>query len=330
MPSPCTIKELNWYDFPSLMLENGLVRMVVVPTLGAKIVSLCKISGKGSAREWLFKSPRQEPRLPDFDQKYTEEDNLGLWDECFPSVSPTHYPNGPWRGSAVPDHGELWCQPWKEKKKCNDEELEVRTVTYGVRFPYRFERVIRMRRGSPTIELVYNCHNLSIFPFNFIWCPQPAFEARPGMQIILPAQEMTVYSSARDEFGQLGTRQLWPSVQTNDDHYYDLSVFPSRDADIALKMYGRSPTQGFVALKDPSTDSEMAMEFDYNEITHIALTLNFGAWPGKPGQPNHYYAMIAPCIGLLDDLVLAVNHYEEYGQIAPKDLRTWRLRITLS
>jgi len=72
------------------------------------------------------------------------------------------------------------------------------------------------------------------------------------------------------------------------------------------------------------------MEFDYNEITHIALTLNFGAWPGKPGQPNHYYTMIAPCIGMLDDLALAVNHYEEYGQIAPKDLRTWRLRITLN
>ncbi|MBZ0186914.1 MAG: hypothetical protein K8F91_11765 [Candidatus Obscuribacterales bacterium] len=34
------------------------------------------------------------------------------------------------------------------KKRASEDELELATVTYGIRFPYRFERVIGKKQGS--------------------------------------------------------------------------------------------------------------------------------------------------------------------------------------
>lgn len=325
---PCEVRELSWFGFPALSAGNGLVRAVVVPTLGARIVSLVHMTPTGE-REWLWKNPFLEPQLPDFAAPYSSEFDLGGWDECFPSVAQTHYPTGPWEGSQVPDHGELWCQPWKEKVFVSAEEIELRTVTYGVRFPYRFERIIWIRQGEPKIHISYSVNNLTIFPIPFVWSPHPTFDVRPGMFLAIPAQEMSVYYSSEGRFGNLGTRQKWPTLQSIDDHYFDVSIFPQKDSAIAVKLYGRSPANGLISLKDPFHNSELSIKYDPNEVTHLSVWLNFGGWCGlqRKDKTNYFNLSVAPCIGASDDLALAVNHFREFGLIQPKNLKTWKLEL---
>lgn len=323
--SGCEVKELSWNGFPALAISNSRVRAVIVPTLGAKIVSLVHRNNDGLEREWLWTNPYLEPQLPDFGTPYWEEFDLGGWNECFPSIAATHFPSGPWEGSQVPEYGELWCQPWKAKVSESETEVEVRTVTYGVRFPYRFERSIRIKKDDPSIHISYTVNNLTIFPFNFLWSAQPVFDVRPGMGLNLGVQEMTVYYSEDKRYGHLGSMQMWPTLQAIDDDFIDLSEFPTKDANMAVKLFAKAPRS--VALKDPATNSELVFDFSAGEITHLCLWLNFGGWSGIPKRGKYYNVIVAPCIGAFDDLRLAVNHFNQFAQIQPKNLKTWSVTV---
>jgi len=326
MSAGCEVKELSWNGFPALSISNSRVKAVIVPTLGAKIVSLLHRNESGQEREWLWSNPYLEPQLPDFGTPYWEEFDLGGWNECFPSVAATHFPSGPWEGSQVPEYGELWCQPWKAKVSVSDAEAEIRSVTYGVRFPYRFERVITIKKDDPQISFSYTVNNLTIFPFNFLWSAQPVFDVKPGMSLSLPVQEMTVYYSEEKRFGHLGGMQMWPTLQAIDDDFIDLSQFPTKEAAMAVKLFAKAPRS--VALRDPAIKSELVMELLSPEITHLCLWLNFGGWSGVPKRPKYYNVIVAPCIGAFDDLQLSVNHFKEFGQIQPKNLKSWKLNIS--
>lgn len=324
----CEVKELSWNGFPALAIGNARVRAVLVPTLGARIVSLLHRTDSGHEREWLWSNPYMEPQLPDFGVPYWGEYDLGGWSECFPSVAATHYPSGPWQGTQIPEYGELWCQPWKAKVIVTDTEAEVRTVTYGVRFPYRFERIIRVRNDDAQLSISYTANNLSIFPFPFLWSAQPIFDVKPGMSLSLPVQEMTVYYSEESRYGLLGSMQMWPTLQANDDSFIDVSTFPNKDAGMAVKLYAKAPRS--LSLRDPSTNTEMVMDLPSPEITHLALWLNFGGWSGltNPKRAKYYNIIVAPCIGGFDNLQLSVNHFNSFGQIQPKNLKSWNLNIS--
>ncbi len=326
MSGACHLEELSWCGFPAYMLDNGLVRAIVVPRLGGKIASLINLR---NGREWLWKNPHIEPRQPDFGDSYAADFDIGGWDECFPSVAATYYPSGPWEGIPIPDHGEIWSLPWKAKASATPDSIEIRTVSYGVRVPYRFERIIRLPRGDSRLHLGYSINNLSIFPMPFIWSPHPLFQVTPGMRLIVPVKEMIVYTSVDDRFGQLGTRHAWPSVVSVDGEGFDLSFFPQKDSGIALKLYGRSPSEGFIALVDPLLKTELRIEFNPIEVSHLGMWLNFDGWSGVGNAPHYYNVAIQPCIGAQDDLLLAYDHYKEYGLISPHGIRSWRLDISL-
>jgi len=326
MPSGCEVKELSWNGFPAIQIGNSRVRAIVVPTLGARIVSLMHRNESGQEREWLWSNPYLEPQLPDFGAPYWQDFDLGGWNECFPSVASTHFPSGPWEGSQVPECGELWCQPWKAKVTASDAEAELRTVTYGVRFPYRFERIIHIRKDDPSLSISYTVNNLTIFPFNFLWSAQPVFDVRPGMSLSLGVQETTVYYSEGGRFGHLGSMQMWPTLQAIDDDFIDLSEFPPRETNMAVKLFAKAPKS--ISLRDPQINSELTFDFSAGDISHLCLWLNFGGWSGTAKRAKYYNVIVAPCIGAFDDLQLAVNHFKEYGIIQPKNLKAWKINIS--
>ena len=65
-----------------------------------------------------------------------ERYDISGWDECFPSIGQCYYPEPPWHGVVVPDHGELWTLPWHAEPLPDG----LRLWTKGVRFPYTFEK----------------------------------------------------------------------------------------------------------------------------------------------------------------------------------------------
>ncbi|MEB3284528.1 MAG: hypothetical protein VKN33_04510 [Candidatus Sericytochromatia bacterium] len=324
--APCRLEKISWRGFDALLLENGLLRCTVVPALGGKIASLIHLP---TMREWMWRNSALEPRTPEYGASYVAAHDLGGFDECFPSVAQTVFPSGPWEGTPVPDHGEIWSQPWKAEPFCDGAQIEVRLHTHGVRFPYRFERSIWMYEGESALRMTYAVTNLSHYPFPFIWSSHPVFNVSPGMKLVVPAREMTVYGSSQDRFGRLGREVPWPLANDAEGRQWDLSVVPDTGTGLAVKLWGAAPKLGYVALQDIFVGSELRLHFDPSEVTHLGLWLNYSGWSGVAGAAPYFNVAIEPCIGAQDDLALAVRHYREHALLPPSGRKAWQLELKL-
>ena len=109
-----------------------------------------------------------------------ERGEISGFDEMFPTISRCLYEAAPLSGTEAPDHGEVWTLPWEHSLS----ESCVRLWVNGVRFPYRLEKEMSLEDGRLVSR--YRATNLSGFPLDFIWAAHPLFNAREGMQFIVP------------------------------------------------------------------------------------------------------------------------------------------------
>ncbi len=104
-----TVEQATWHGLSAWMLENDLLRTVIVPELGGKLVSL---TDKRSQLEWLVGPGDRSVRKIPYGAPFHEQDMSG-WDEMFPTIVACAYPGpGAQHGTPLPDHGEVWTLPW--------------------------------------------------------------------------------------------------------------------------------------------------------------------------------------------------------------------------
>ena len=121
-------------DLPAYRLAAHDLELMVLPTLGAKISSV-----RWAGVELLAQNPRKRLEEARYAAPYSEFDASGF-DECLPTIGPCRYPEFPWEGVEVPDHGEMWSIPWAAQ----EEGDELHLVARGVRFPYEFHKWIAL------------------------------------------------------------------------------------------------------------------------------------------------------------------------------------------
>jgi hypothetical protein len=126
----------TWHGMPALVLESELLRVVVVPQLGAKLVSLFD---RRNRYEWLI-GPARPLRPVAYGSPFVEQDMSG-WDEMFPTIDACALPaaggtQGPW----LPDHGEVWALPWAVGAAT---EHSLQTAVDGLAVPYSWQTGIR-------------------------------------------------------------------------------------------------------------------------------------------------------------------------------------------
>src|SRR6185295_9499325 len=94
--------------FDRVILDNAVARVVVVPDLGGKIVSLVRIA---SGREYLISLPSDEDfRKPSFGGTFVDYNNVGF-DECIPTIATRSHPEAKFAGFQLPDYGAVWSLP---------------------------------------------------------------------------------------------------------------------------------------------------------------------------------------------------------------------------
>src|SRR5208282_729380 len=143
-----------------IRIENDAIRMEVWPQFGGKVSSLVD---KTDHFDLLFSYPMELPESPSYDASYVDHWYCG-WDECFPAVGASVYPQHPYKQIAVPDHGELWGIPTTTAVPTMDG---ITTVWHGLRFGYRLTRKLFLQ--GPAVAAEYTLMNLSPFEFRFVW-----------------------------------------------------------------------------------------------------------------------------------------------------------------
>jgi hypothetical protein len=324
MTHTCHLHRLTLEGFDALQLSNGPLSLTVIPALGGKISSILHLP---SQREWLWRNPHLPYTAPQYAASYVERYDTGGLDECFPTVDPGPAPSEPWAGTLIPDHGELWGQPWECKiVEESQQRLSLRMTAYGVRFPYRFERTLTLEAGQSTLRLAYRLTNFAPLPMPFVWAIHPLLNIAPGMRLHLPVEQVRLSVVTNPALGQPGDLLPWPVAGT-----VDLSLIPPHSVGQAVKLYtlpltGPGPVE--TGLSDPATGCGLFFRFDPAEITHIALWLNAGGWSPWADTPPYYNLGFEPGIGGADTLAEAVAR-NEVGLAPARQAKTWQLELKL-
>lgn len=310
------ISKDKFQGFERITVENDQVSFSLLPQIGGKMISLIY---KETGHEHISLSERPF-RRPDYAGNFEDYDISGF-DECFPTVVESFYPEAPWKGIQVPDHGELWTLPWNSEIKGEALELSVT----GVRFPYRLVKTFSLTGNKVNID--YQLENLCSFGFKYIWSAHPLLKVNPGAKIVLPGNpEIRTDWSVNEKFGKLLYQTTWPNAETPDGEMIDLSIIKTPDTNHATKFITTALNEGWCALHDVSTRSYLKISFPVEKIPYLGVWINEGGWPLN-GEPS-YDVALEPCTGCPDKLATAIQR-GEHARIDARTTQKWYLQLTL-
>lgn len=157
----------TWRGLPGYQVASDHVSVVVVPSRGAKIVSLYDVR---AGRELLSQPASDAVLRPlTYGALWAAYETSG-WDEVFPTLGECDHP-GPGRSKGVrlPDHGEVWGLAWSDETPGHGAEVVCSAV--GVAVPYLLRRTLSL--DGPRLRLRYELRNTSDDPLPFQWLPHP-------------------------------------------------------------------------------------------------------------------------------------------------------------
>jgi galactose mutarotase-like enzyme len=311
----------------AVALSNDALRLVVVPELGGKIISMVS---RRSGREWLWSNPylplrRPPPGVSDFGHYDT-----GGWDEVFPTVNPCQVPDSAWGDRMLTDHGELWYRSWQTIAA---ELVPQRSATLTLavdhpELPFRFKRALTLAADVGPLTASYELTNRSGRPLPYIWAAHPLLAIEPGDTIQLPAgTPMSSTDSVGLEFAGGTASFAWPTARLASGHTLDWSYVPGKAAGFAAKLFAQNVSMGFVEIIDKAQQDCIRLLFSPTRIPYIGLWLNYGGWSRASTEP-YFNIGVEPTTSPYDDLKAAVQQ-NAASPLQKGESRRWQLVVAM-
>ncbi len=286
-------------NLQAVLLQDFDLEVAVLPGLGGKISSI-----RWRGRELLARNPDKTLQPARYTAPYADYDASGF-DECLPTIGPCRYPEYPWMGAEMPDHGEVWSLPWS----CREQSGGISLKTHGIRLPYIFEKWIGIIQPG-VVNMHYTLSNPAPFQMRYLWSSHPLLAPQPGMRICLPdGVKVRVDWSKDGRLGELLSEHDWPNTLDRQGKAVDLSLVLSGQAGLVDKLYTSQLSQGWCAMYEPASGQYTAFVFSPREVPYVGLSINMGGWPvDETGeQPGYYNLGLEPCNGYPDRLDIAIQ-----------------------
>lgn len=318
MKMKTTAGQTEWHGFKAWYLEGDFVRVITIPELGAKIVSLFD---KRTQREWLVGPGIRPLRAVSYGATFTDQDMSG-WDEMFPTITACEYPApGELNGRLLPDHGEAWFLPWVIEQEPGDSLV---LSLEGIALPYRLVRTLRFI-ASDTLRMEYDLLNLGPEPLAYIWAAHPQFLCEDGARMILPSQIDEVCSTLPAEFGwgEPETRFDWPVAQRPDGTQIRIDQSGPASLKQARKFFslpGAHP-EWVGLVRNPDGDW-LRLDWDPASIPHL------GIWIDQGYISHTAVVALEPTTGFYDSLAIAWGK-GEVTSVGPGAAVVWTLDVRL-
>lgn len=304
------IAEITWRTFSALSLESDLVRVVIVPELGAKIVSLFD---KARQHEWLA-PPMRPLKQTIYGADFVSQDMSG-WDEMLPTIVACDY-----QGGSLPDHGEVWSIPWQVEQTTGAVSLSVA----GVALRYRFTRSAALV-AADCLELHYSLANTGSQPFHYLYAAHPQFNADEKTRLVLPPEVTQLINVIQDDpaWGDSGTLHNWPMAVDRRGQTWQLDRVRPPDNHTCRKFYV-PPEQpvGWAGLVHEGKGCQLRMEWSPAELPYLGLWVDEGSYNSLP------VAACEPSNAYYDSLVWAIEN-GRVPTLAPGQVHHWQIRLHL-
>jgi galactose mutarotase-like enzyme len=305
------ISRILWNDFPAFTLESHITSVVIVPDLGAKIVSLYD---KVHQREWLA-PPMRPLKQTVYGADFVSQDMSG-WDEMLPTIDACD-----WQGSHLPDHGEVWSVPWQLESA---EEALIFSVT-GRAMPYRFTRSAKLVDPG-CLELRYTLTNIGKSAFPYLWAAHPQFLADAHTRILFPPEVRQVVNVIANDplWGEAGAAWSWPQAVCADGQLWRLDRVRSVENHACRKFY-LPPDEpvAWAALLDERLGCQIQLEWSPRDTPYLGLWVDEGMYNAVP------VAALEPSNAYYDSLERAVKN-DRVSVLQADQTASWTLRIGMS
>ncbi|MCS7225304.1 MAG: DUF5107 domain-containing protein [Armatimonadetes bacterium] len=256
----------------ALVMENELLRLVVLPEVGGRIWSL---TYKPLARELLWHHPRLKLlRLP-FGVSY-DNHFFGGWDEIFPNDAPVTI-----SGEELPDHGEFWSIPfdwWIASKGRIGDEVSVCLVAEGPLTACLLEKTITLRSDEFGFTIGYRLHNPTGKDLPFLWKLHPAFAVEPGARILLPPCQIRPEFEYCSRFSTEVTEFPWSHTRTPDGQVLDVSLVPPPSDQSMDFYYALNLDRGECGVFLPSLGLQVRLSFPLTIFSTVWVFASYGGW----------------------------------------------------
>ena len=308
----------RYKDQPAITLESETLAAQFLPGVGAK---MCSLIYKPAGTELLLQRPNEAYRLAPYDGDYVAQGECSGFDEMFPSIDRCFYEGYPWRGTPIPDHGEVWSIPWA----CAEADGKLHFATNGVRFPYRLEKWVSFSDDA-TVHTDYRLTNLSGFDFDFMWASHMMLNLEEGAELALPdgVRKIVTALSFDDSLGRYGDEFDWPVATLPDGRRRDLRRMQPKAARDVVKYFvkGRMP-EGWCALTYPVSGFALRLGWPVEQAPYLAVLPNEGGWQ------DLYNIFLEPATASFDRLDVA-RVRSECSTVKAAATYEWHLDVHLA
>jgi len=301
-------------DEEAVILENDKLRVSVLPRWGAKLASILY---KPLDHELLWQNPGKRYRKTAYGDPYEAGEASGF-DEMFPTISRCFYESGPWAGTEMPDHGEVWSIPWVYELADDQLLLSVK----GVRFPYHLEKKVYLEEA--VVHQQYRVANPAASDFEYIWAAHPLFNTIEGMELIVPqGMHRIVNAVPSRRLGPYGRIYEFPAAELEGGETFDLSKVPKKNSAGYQKYWFLGKvTEGWCILYNPEKRLNIGMAWPRERVPY------FGVWVNEGGWAEQYNIAPEPATGAMD----RVDFSKMWGMssvLRAGEVQEWQLSISL-
>ncbi|MBD3917250.1 hypothetical protein H8B09_00670 [Paenibacillus sp. PR3] len=293
----------TYQGWSSVVLESELVRVELIPQLGAKIVSL---SYKPTGKEWLLDAGERELKLKQADGLSFGQLDMSGWDECFPTIDACSIELEDAVVVSLPDHGEVWSLSWEASLGADSVCCSVN----GAALPYELSRTISFA-DEGIVRMDYRVVNLGEQSMPFLWVPHPQFAVEEPTQLELPTSTEDALCVFGELHHQTGERYRWD----------ELSLISAAVSGDGHKYYAPSKREeGWCRLLALGSGNWLRLEVDPQQVPY------FGVWIDEGMFNDRNVITPEPSIGYYDSLARAVENGSA-PFIAPGDAYEWSMKL---
>ncbi|MGL4651676.1 MAG: hypothetical protein ACRC1H_19870 [Caldilineaceae bacterium] len=263
----------SYKDQPAQTLESDLLRAQLLPHIGAK---LCSLVHKPSGTELLLQRPNPAYRLAAYDSNYVADGECSGCDEMFPTIDCCFYHADPWRGTPLPDHGEVWSLAWA----CQQEQGALQLDVHGVRLPYALQKRVYFA-DEQTLRADYQLTNLSPFDLDFMWASHMMLNLEEGAQLAMPecVRKVVTVLDVDGSLGHYGDEHEWPIATLPNGQSSDLRLLRPKYTRAASKYFVKgSLSDGWVALTYPHRGFKLKVAWPAASVPYLGVLVDEGGW----------------------------------------------------
>jgi len=307
------IGEYVFKQCQGIKLENEVIRVVILPSMGGKVASMYR---KDKNFELMFQNKKDIYIKPKMYDAFSSYDVSGF-DDAFPSID-TSIENIGGKEVLYPDHGEIWSANFTYKIKGEKVQLMYESSI----FQYSYRKTFSISGDFLIVE--YQIFNSGREEFPSIWAMHCLIVCEEDMELNFPSGTKEIINVFNQKFlGEVGRIHTYPKTRSCEGEVYELNkILPAASNNMEKYYVKGTVTNGSCGVYYPSKDVNYRIYYDEKKLPYL------GFWITEGGFRGDYNCALEPTNGYYDSIDIARKKHGLY-YIKSKETFNFTLRMEL-